>query len=357
MTSTARSSTIDPPAEILVTGGAGYVGSALVPHLLARGYGVRALDLFWYGHDVFPGCHEHPRLRLLEGDVRDPAALAEALEPMPRGAHETGRVDAVIHLACISNDPSFELDPALGRSINLDAFPGLVDASLAAGVQRFVYASSSSIYGVQDAPHVVEETSPEPLTDYSRFKLACERLLLEACAGASMTPVIVRPATVCGAAPRQRLDLTINILTAHALERGLIRVFGGSQLRPNLHIGDMVRAYDLLLTADDEAVRGEAFNVGFENHAVAVLADLVRDTLAAETGASIAIRTESSDDLRSYHIDSSKIRQRLGFAPRHTLADAVRDLAVVHAAGHLVDPLTNPRYHNIRRMQEILAAG
>ena len=182
--------------SILVTGGGGYVGSALVPRLLELGRAVRVLDLFWYGRDVFPRCAGHPQLELMQADLRDRAAVERAVEG----------VDAVIHLACISNDPSFELDPELGKSINLDAFPGLVEASLRAGVQRFLYASSSSIYGVKDEPRVVEEAEPEPLTDYSRFKLECENLLLEACHNEAMVPVILRPATVCGVAPRQRLD-------------------------------------------------------------------------------------------------------------------------------------------------------
>ncbi|MEM8960897.1 MAG: SDR family oxidoreductase [Acidobacteriota bacterium] len=324
---------------ILVTGGAGYVGSMLVPRLLERGDQVRVLDLFWYGHDVLPS--EHPRLERIAGDLRDPAIVETAV----------AGVDAVIHLACISNDPSFELDPALGKSINLDAFPSLVTAAEKAGVERFIYASSSSVYGVKDTPHVREDATPEPLTDYSRYKLACEHILLAETAHSSMTPVILRPATVCGDAPRLRLDLTVNILTAHALERGVIRVFGGRQLRPNLHIRDMVAAYELMLDAPADRIRGEAFNVGFENHPVRDIADKVHDTLSDHD---IEIQTEPSDDLRSYHIDSSKIRDVLGFTAQHTLEDAVRELEAAYRAGRMVDPLANPKYHNIKRMREVL---
>ncbi|MEM1179964.1 MAG: SDR family oxidoreductase [Acidobacteriota bacterium] len=336
------------PSRILVTGGAGYVGSALVPRLLELGHAVRVLDLFWYGRDVFPEVHDHPKLELIEGDIRDPDAVARAV-----GAGARDPVSAVIHLACISNDPSFELDPALGKGINLDAFPGLVEASLRAGVERFIYASSSSIYGVKEQLRVDEDAVPEPLTDYSRFKLECERLLLDATRDASMVPVIVRPATVCGYAPRLRLDLTVNILTAHALERGLIRVFGGRQLRPNLHIADMVAAYELFLRAPAVQIRGEAWNVGYQNHAVGVIAEKVRDTL----GGDIDIRVEPSDDLRSYHIESSKIDRVLGFRPRRTLEDAILGLTRAHRQGLLVDALENPKFHNIRRMQEVLGAA
>lgn len=334
-------------SRVLVTGGAGYVGSALVPRLLALGHHVRVVDLFWYGSGraVFPGCVDSPQLELIEGDIRDADLVKRAVAD----------VEAVIHLACISNDPSFELDPELGKSINMDAFPGLVDSAVQAGVRRFLYASSSSIYGVKDQPQVNELAAPDPLTDYSRFKLDCEHVLLEACAKADMVPVILRPATVCGFAPRLRLDLTVNILTAHALERGVIRVFGGAQLRPNLHIRDMVAAYELLLSAPADVVSGEAFNIGYQNHSVGDIAEKVRAVLSAEdeTQSEVEIRVEPSDDLRSYHIDSSKIRRVLSFEPRHSLEDAIRDLTAAYRAGRVVDPLGNPRYHNIRRMREI----
>lgn len=327
--------------HILVTGGGGYVGSALVPRLLDRGEHVRVLDLFWYGDDVL---QNHPRLERQRGDIRDAETVALCMQG----------VDQVIHLACISNDPSFELDPGLGKSINLDAFPGLVDAALAARVQRFVYASSSSIYGVQDRPDVVEDAPPLPLTDYSRFKLDCEHILLERCAGQEMVPVVVRPATVCGWAPRMRFDLTVNILTLHALVNGRIRVFGGRQLRPNLHIDDMVRAYEILLDADVAEVRGEAFNVGYRNLAVADIAELVRDALG-DPG--IEICTEPSDDLRSYHIASTKIADRLGFQPQASVESAVAGIHAAYKGGGLGRALEEPRFHNIRRMQELIPTG
>ncbi len=135
-----------PIQTILVTGGAGYVGAVLVPKLLEKGFAVRVYDLFLYGTHVFPSCHDHPKLKLYQADLRDPVALQEAL---------TG-VDAVIHLACISNDPSFELNPNLGKSINYDAFVSLVELSKRNKIKRFVYASSSSVYGIKDDPQVTE---------------------------------------------------------------------------------------------------------------------------------------------------------------------------------------------------------
>ncbi|HEY9844302.1 MAG TPA: SDR family oxidoreductase [Candidatus Obscuribacterales bacterium] len=323
---------------LLITGGGGYVGAVLVPRLLEQGYAVRVLDLFVFGEAVLAG---HPRLELIRGDLRDHEVLGRAL----------AGVDAVIHLACISNDPSFELDPELGKSINYDAFAPLVDASLAAGVQRFVYASSSSVYGIKDALEVSEELALEPLTDYSKYKALCERVLLEKCAGQAMLPLIVRPATVCGYSPRLRLDLTVNILTHHAVRNGRIRVFGGDQKRPNIHIQDMCGFYEQALEWPAEQIRGKIYNVGYQNHTVMEIAQMVR----AEVGEHVEIVTEPSDDHRSYHISSEKIRRELGFAPQHTLQDAIRELVAAFAAGQVPDSMEADKYYNIRVMKRFQA--
>ena len=325
--------------NVLVTGGGGYVGSALVPALLKQGHRVKVVDTFWYGENVFDDCNAHPALTRIPKDIRDTAAMKEAM----RG------VDAVIHLACISNDPSFELDPKLGKSINLDAFPGLLDAARANGVKRFIYASSSSVYGVKEQPDVRESDPPDPLTDYSRFKLDCEHLLMEE-KGKDMTRVIVRPATICGYAPRLRLDLTVNILTIHALVNRKIRIFGGKQMRPNLHVLDMVRAYEMFLSAPAEKIDGVPFNVGFENRMVEDIAKLVQRVLGDE---GIALEYVPTDDNRSYHINSDRVRQVLGFAPKYTIEDAVRSLSEAYRAGRISDPMTNPMYQNIKRMRQM----
>jgi nucleoside-diphosphate-sugar epimerase len=326
--------------SILVTGGAGYAGSALVPELLKQGYHVKVVDVFWYGRDVFGDCNDHPRLERLELDIRDSARLKQALKG----------VEAVIHLACISNDPSFELDPSLGKSINYDAFAGLLQGSIDQGVRRFIYASSSSIYGVKEEADVREVAEPQPLTDYSRFKLDCERDLLVHPDARGMERVIVRPATLCGYAPRLRLDLTVNILTIHALVNHKIRVFGGKQLRPNLHIQDMVRAYQLFLEAPGAKLDREAFNVGFQNRSVEDIARMVRDTLSDPT---IDLEYTPSSDNRSYHVNSEKIKRVLGFETRFIIEDAIRDIADAFRRGLIKDPLTNPIYSNIKRMQQL----
>jgi nucleoside-diphosphate-sugar epimerase len=323
--------------SVLVTGGAGYVGSALVPRLLDLGHCVTVLDWYLYGADVFAEHAQNPRLREVRGDIRDLGAVARAL---------TG-VDAVIHLACISNDPSYDLDPALGKSVNADAFRPLVVSAKRAGVERFVYASSSSVYGVKSEPEVTEELALEPLTDYSKFKAECERILEEEREPGFCT-VTVRPSTVCGYAPRLRLDLVVNILTNHAINRGKITVTGGDQMRPNLHVDDMVDAYVHLLGQPAAKIDGEIFNVGSENHSVLELARIVQRVL----GGAVPIEVVPTNDPRSYHVSSEKIRRELGFAPRRNVERAVADLKRAFDAGKVENPLTNPLYFNIRRMQD-----
>src|SRR6266404_9212389 len=324
--------------NVLVTGGAGYVGSVLVPKLLAAGYGVTVLDLFLYGEEVFETAKSNPKLRLVKGDLRHLPTVEGAL----------AGCDAVIHLACISNDPSFELDPELGKSINFDAFRPLVRIAKGRGVRRFVYASSSSVYGVKDVPNVTEDMGLEPLTDYSRYKAMCEEVLREERSSGFET-LILRPATVCGWSPRLRLDLTVNILTNHGYHNGVITVFGGSQLRPNVHIDDLVDLYLLSLQLPASLVDGRTFNAGYENHSVDEIANIVRRVL----GPGIEINRTPTEDMRSYHISSERIQHELGFVPKRTIADAVRGLEEAFASGRAPGAMDDSRYYNVRRMQEV----
>ena len=325
------------PRKVLVVGGAGYVGSLLIPKLLNAGHTVTVLDLYLYGENIFGDTAKHPRLRQIKGDMRNLELVESAL---------IGQ-DAVIHLACISNDPSFDLDPDLGKSINYDCFRPLVRAAKSAAVSRFIYASSSSVYGVKDEDNVTENLPLMPLTDYSKYKALCEDILHEERAP-GFTTLILRPATVCGYAPRLRLDLTVNILTAHAVTNGVIKVFGGSQRRPNIHIEDMTDLYVSCLEYPDAKIDGEVFNAGYENYSVMNLAEMVRDCVDAL----VAIEVSPTQDLRSYHISSERIATQLGFRPQHTLRDASVSIRDALREGRVTNPLTNPLYYNILRMKE-----
>lgn len=323
--------------NVLVTGGAGYVGSVLIPKLLAEGHRVTVLDLYLYGEDLFAEYRGNPNLIEVKGDMRDPAVVAKAMEGC----------NAVIHLACISNDPSFELNPDLGKSINFDAFRPLVKAAKKEGVTRFIYASSSSVYGIKSEPQVTEDLPLDPLTDYSKFKMMCEEVLEEEREPGFVT-LTIRPATVCGYGPRQRLDVIVNILTNHAVNNGRIKVFGGSQLRPNLHIEDMTDLYLLCLQLEDSKIDGKIYNAGYENHSLMQLAEITRSVVG-----DVEIVVEETNDLRSYQVSSEKITRELGFTPKHTIEDAVRGLKAALEAGKLEDPLNNPMYYNIKRMQQV----
>jgi nucleoside-diphosphate-sugar epimerase len=325
--------------KVAITGGGGYVGSRLVPFLIDNGYEVTVLDLFWYGEDVYSEVKDRSKLKLVKGDIRNRADLKKAF---------TGQ-DAVLHLACISNDPSFELQPHLGKSINYDCFDGIMKTVKECGVKRFVYASSSSVYGVKDVPNVTEEETCEPLTDYSKFKLMCEEDLQKE----DMGPVewsIIRPATVCGYGPRLRLDLTVNILTISALAKKKITVHGGNQLRPNLNIKDMVRAYLTFLEAPKEKIHGKVFNVGFENRSVGDIANMAFKQVGDK---SVEIVVEPTHDHRSYRVNSDKVARELGFRPEYTIEEAIDTLVSAFRDGRMKEPLTNPMYYNIRRMKEL----
>lgn len=325
--------------KILVVGGAGYVGAKLVPSLLRDGYEVVVLDLFIYG-DVFKDIESHPKLKQIKGDIRNLEVVEKAISGC----------DSVIHLACISNDPSFELNPLLGKSINLDSFEPIVLLAKKSKISRFIFASSSSVYGIKKEPNVTEDMTLEPLTDYSKFKAECEKILFSHMSDDFICTVL-RPATVCGYSPRQRLDVVVNILTNLAFNKGKIKVMGGNQMRPNIHIDDMVEAYKHVLKMDKKKVNGEVFNAGYHNHTVLEIADLVKKSVKKRREVEVEI-IPSNDD-RSYHVNSDKIAQKLGFIPKRNISDAIEEIIDAFEAGKLPNSLEDPKYFNIHTMKLI----
>lgn len=322
--------------NVFITGGAGYVGSLLVPSLLEKGHNVTVYDLYLYGEVLEP----HENLTQIKGDIRNKKELLEAMK----------NVDAFIHLACISNDPSFDLDPNLGKSINFDAFSNVIEACTKNKVKRLIMASSTSQYGIKPLEiDVTEESEADPITDYAKYKVQCERLLQSSVTG-DLEYVFVRPATLCGYAPRLRLDLSVNILTINALINKKIKIFGGTQMRPALHIKDMVRFYELMLEVEGLKIHQQAFNIATQNITILDIARMVKRTLGNE---SIEFEITPSDDLRSYHVNCDKIKNHLNFTCQFTLQDAVKDLQQAFNEGLIINGLENEYYYNVKRMKKV----
>jgi len=330
--------------KIFITGGAGYTGSCLVPKLLNNGYQVTVYDIMYYTEKFLP--KENPNLKIIKGDIRD----SKLLENSCKGH------DVFLHLACISNDTSFALDEELSTSINLDCFEPMVFAAKNVGLKRFIYASSSSVYGVSNERNVTEEHPLVPLTLYNKYKGMCEPLLLQN-TNNNFEGVIFRPATVCGYAPRQRLDLSVNILTNFAVNKRFIKVFGGNQLRPNLHIKDYCEAIKILIEADSKKINNQIFNVGYQNLSILEIAELVKRVVEKEfpDNKEIEIVKEPSDDNRSYHINSDKIKKILNFQPKRSIENAVEDLCKAFKEGFLKNSFEDDIYFNINRMKNVNA--
>ena len=328
--------------KIFITGGAGYCGARMVPQLLEMGHVVTIYDTCFFGSDFLP--LENPNLTLVRGDIRN----TELLEESCRGN------EVFINLACISNDASFELDEELSTSVNLAAFLPMVKAAKRVGIKRFIYASSSSVYGVSDAPEVTEEHPLVPLTLYNKYKGMCEPLLFSEASDDFVT-VVFRPATVCGFSPRQRLDVSVNILTNLAYNSNQITVFGGAQRRPNIHIQDYIDVVKLLITAPAEKIQRQIFNVGNENLTISAIAEIVREVVIRnlpEKG-KVEILYTASDDNRSYHINSDKIAIVLGFRASRTIGEAVQELCDAFKEGSLPNSLTDDKYYNVKSLKKL----
>ena len=328
---------------ILVTGGFGYAGSRLTPHLLELGHHVRVLDLLLYTsagvealerNPLFP--HWRGRFELIQGDIRDPQTVEKAVAGM----------DTIIHLAAISNDPTGDIDETLTRQVNFDAIGMLLALARAAGVKRFINASSSSVFGIKDVPNVTEELEPEPLTYYSKYKMLSE-WLITAAASPDFCTVNLRPATICGYSPRQRFDLTVNKLTADAIRKRVITVHGGEQRRPNVGITDIINVYAQLVGADAKSINGRTFNFGFENLKVIEIAKLIQAELA---DLKVEIRITDTQDNRDYHISSAKMLNQLGYKPVSSIRAEVASLRKALEGGAFPD-IDAPQHYNMKFMK------
>jgi nucleoside-diphosphate-sugar epimerase len=321
-------------STVLVSGGGGFVGTVLTDRLLALGHEVRVLDTFWFGD--FLG--ERERLTKITGDMRDPRAVNAALEG----------VQTVIQLACLSNDPTSDLDPDLTKSINFDACRDIIHAARRKGVRRFIYASSASVYGVRDEPNIVEDMRLEPITLYSRYKAEIEDELF-AIDDPGFTTVAVRNSTVSGFSPRMRLDLIISIFVRAALRKKLITIEGGNQLRPLIHMQDLVDFYVLLLNADHASIHRQAFNVSSDNYKVIDVAKMVQERIPCE------FAFAGFTDPRSYHVDTGKVERMLGYKPSRTIESAIDEVAAALIDGRIDDD--DPRCYNIRHMKTLVESG
>ena len=304
--------------------------------MLKKNYQVIVYDLFLYKKNVFIDQLDNENLKLVKGDIRDLNKLETFLE----------NTDIIIHLACISNDPSYELNPNLGKDINFDCFPKLIKKIKKFDIKQFIYASSSSVYGVKEEDSVTEDLKADPITDYSKFKLECEYILLNE--SAKFNKTIIRPATVCGYSERQRLDVIVNILTNHAYFNKKIIIHGGDQLRPNIHIDDMSESY-LEVINNADACNKEIFNVGDENHSVNKLAEMVNSSCP-----DAKLIREKVVDQRSYKISSDKIFNKIGFKTKKTISDAINDLVKAFKTKTLINTFDDDGYYNIKIIKQNL---
>ncbi len=321
---------------VVIPGGAGYVGARLVPMLLEKGHRVRVVDTFWFGDDVLDSVRSNPNLEIVKGDLRDRKLVQKSLE---------GATD-VIHLACISNDPSADLNPTLTKAVSLDAVLMYVEEAAKKPLARFIYAGSSSVYGLKENPNVTEEDKHEPLTLYGKYKSETMPYVL-ALKDKGIAPVVLHPGTLCGYSPRQRLDLTVNIFTLQAWRHRHLRIDGGDQLRPSLTIDDMIELYALLLDKDPEFLSGKVWNVRNENYSVGTMARLVAGMFD-----NVEMEITQTRDNRSYHTSGEKIKRELNWEPHFSLDAAVQSLKDALETGKFPN-LDDTRYYNVKHMQAL----
>lgn len=334
---------MDSIKKVLLVGGGGYVGAELQKMLGESNYRVRVLDTFWYPSGIWNRYDGNfaSKIEYIKGDIRDRATVSKALKGM----------DACIHLACISNDPSYELNPSLAKSINYEAFEMFAEETNKSSIKKFIYASSSSVYGVKAEKNVTEDLECEPLTDYSKYKVLCEKIALTK-VSKEICLTIVRPSTVCGYSRRQRFDLVVNLLTLSAYTNSVITVDGGDQFRPNLHIKDMNAAYKSLLEASPRIINRQIYNVAGENLTVLEIAKKVQSQMSGNCKIDIV----PVFDQRSYRVSGRKIKNEIGFIPQYTVDDAIIDIKNAISSGKYPN-LESEVYYNMKQMKLLMLKG
>jgi nucleoside-diphosphate-sugar epimerase len=321
--------------RILITGGGGYIGSVLTRKLLKLGYVVAVIDSFLFSDVGIKDLRQHPLLSVAKADIRDLPALRDSM----------AGVDFVIHLAAIANDPSAELDPQLTRQVNLESYPALLDEAIKAGVKRFINISSIGVYGINFTDNVTEEDSLNPLTEYALCKAKSEEVVKQY--NDKLTTVTLRCGTVCGWSPRMRFDLSTNTLTAYAITKGKLSVWGGDQKRPQIHIEDMTDFLVGLLTVSDEKIAGQVFNAAGYNTTVMEIAEIIREEMHGTLELTSA---PPRSDERTYHVSSDKIVKELGLTMKKNIRDAVADIIRAYERRLWRDP-DDALYHNIKVMR------
>jgi len=323
---------------ILVTGGAGYIGSRLVRDLLGRGYHVRVLDNLLYGGDSITDLAGHPRFELMVDDFRRLLAVETAVRS----------VDAVVHLGAIVGDPACAIDPDFTIQTNLAATQLLVDQAKMAGVRRFVLASTCSVYGASD-DELDERSALHPVSLYANTKIAAEEALA-AVRDDALGWTVLRFATVYGKSNRPRFDLVVNLLTAKAVTEGRITIHGGEQWRPFVHVDDISRSIVLALEAPADLVSGETFNVGStdENYQLSKIGELIAELVPSAE----VVTNAQIHDHRNYYVNFDKLRDRLGFQPAHTVRSGIAEVVDLVTLGH-IGSYQDARYSNHRFLTEI----